>query len=75
MTTFTKNTLLRMNSDSRYGYGWIKNLERMGDHEEIKIYPTGESTLATGRVYIAFPAKQALTQRDILQYNILFNGN
>jgi hypothetical protein len=68
---FSKTELLRKNSDPKYGYGWIQNLENVSDKEQLRIYPTEDSTLVSGRKYIAFPANRVLTKAEIAKYNII----
>jgi len=59
-----------MNSDRTLGFNWIKNIDNIKDGELGKIYPTGDAGLASGRIYIAFPANKVLTSEEITRYNI-----
>jgi len=69
---FSKSTLEKMNYDRNYGSGWIKNLNNIKtDEVSIKLYATGESSISTGRIYIALPANKQLTQSDKQKYNII----
>jgi ActR/RegA family two-component response regulator len=68
---FYKYQLVRLNSNPKYGYNWISNLENMRSNEKIKLYPTGYNSSTTGRVYIALPADKILSKEDIITYNIL----
>jgi hypothetical protein len=69
--TFSKSTLEKMNYDHNYGSGWIKNLENIKtDESNIKLYATGDSSISTGRIYIALSANKKLTQLDKQKYNI-----
>jgi hypothetical protein len=67
--THTKANLMEMNN-SKLGRGWIKNIERIGELELAKIYPTGDAGLASGRIYIALPASLVITDQIRQQYNI-----
>jgi hypothetical protein len=68
--TFSKSELIRLNSSSQYGFGWIKNLEKVTCNT-LKLYPTGDWNMSAGRLYIALPANKAITDDDIMRYNIL----
>jgi hypothetical protein len=68
---FYKYQLEKMNYDKKYGMNWIKNLNNIDDNTPIKIYPTGNNSINSGKIYIAFPAYKKLTQNDIKIYNIL----
>ena len=69
--TFSKSKLERMNIDPKYGSNWIQNLNNLNDNQAVKLYATGQSSISTGRVYIALPANMKLTDQDILKYNIM----
>jgi len=68
---FDKSTLLRMNNDAKYGYNWITNLQNVRENEKLKLYPTGAFGFMTGRIYIALPAKQVLTEEEYVLHNII----
>ena len=69
--TFSKSQLERMNFDRKYGSNWIKNINNINNNQDVKLYATGQSSISTGRVYIALPANMKLTDQDILKYNIM----
>lgn len=68
---FSKSQLEKMNTDPKYGSNWIQNLNNVNDNQGVKLYATGQSSISTGRVYIALPANIKLTDQDILKYNIM----
>jgi len=69
--TFSKSQLEKMNTDPKYGSNWIQNLNNINNNQGVKLYATGQSSISTGRVYIALPANIKLTDQDILKYNIM----
>ena len=66
---YTKEQLIKMNN-SLLGCNWIINI---GDEEEgpYKIYPTWDSSLAAGRIYVALPAALQITAIIKTKYNIM----
>ena len=68
--TFYKQQLVKMNSDQKYGYNWIRNLENIEENEKARLYKTYDFTMSSGSVYIALPAKKILTAKEIEMYNI-----
>lgn len=68
---FSKSTLERMNYDRSYGNNWIQNLNNIDSNKDVKIYATGNSTISTGRIYIALPADKVLSREDYIKYNIM----
>lgn len=52
---------MQMNASPTYGFNWIKNLENMKDDDIIKIYPTEDAGLRSGRIYVALQANKELT--------------
>jgi len=69
--TFSKSQLEKMNIDPKYESNWIQNLNNINDNQDVKLYATGQSSISTGRVYIALPSNIKLTDQDILKYNIM----
>lgn len=69
--TFSKSQLEKMNTDPKYGSNWIQNFSNINNNQSIKLYATGQSSISTGRVYIALPANMKLTDQDIVKYNIM----
>jgi hypothetical protein len=69
--TFYKSHLETLNIDRKYGSNWIQNLNNVNNNQDVKLYATGQSSISTGRVYIALPANMKLTDQDILKYNIM----
>ena len=49
-------------------YGWII---MKADTPRVKLYATGECTIAQGRIYVALPANQPLTQELKQEHNIM----
>jgi hypothetical protein len=69
---YSKNTLETMNLDKKYGYSpWITNLNNINSKDDVVMYPTGDYTLSSGRIYIALPANKKLTQLEKEKYNII----
>ena len=69
--TFSKSTLERMNYDRSYGNNWIQNLNNIDSNKDVKIYATGNSSISSGRIYIALPADKVLSREDYIKYNIM----
>ena len=70
MTTYTKVQLLQMNSDPKYGFNWIMNLENINNTQMIKLYPTGNAGVSSGRLYVALPTTTIITKEISAKYNI-----
>jgi len=68
---FSKSTLERMNYDRSYGNNWIQNLNNIYSNKDVKIYATGNSSISSGRIYIALPADKILSREDYIKYNIM----
>ena len=69
--TYSKNDLLSMNVDSRYGSHWIRNLANINHSQELRLYPTGDANVSSGRKYIALPANKVLTADEKRAHNII----
>ena len=70
MSTYTKARLLEMNADPTLGRNWIINIANIGKNELAKIYPSGNASLASGRIYVALPATLEITEEIELKYNL-----
>jgi len=68
---FSKSKLENMNIDPKYGSGWIKNLNNINNNENVKIYATNDSSISTGRKYVALPANKILTNELRIKYGII----
>jgi hypothetical protein len=68
MSTYTKATLLEMNS--KIGCKWIINIDNIKNTELAKIYPTGSFNMSAGKLYVALPANLVITDTIKKQYNI-----
>lgn len=72
---FTKSQLNNMNYDMRFSSSpWItiiadKNTNKENDNL-YKLYPTNNSSISTGREYIALPFDKILSSNDYIKYNI-----
>ena len=72
---FTKTQLTNMNYDMRFSSSpWItiiadKNTNKENDNL-YKLYPTNNSSISTGREYIALPFDKILSSNDYIKYNI-----
>jgi hypothetical protein len=60
-----------MNYDRSYGNNWIQNLNNIYSNKDVKIYATGNSSISSGRIYIALPADKILSREDYIKYNIM----
>jgi hypothetical protein len=49
--------------------GWIKNIDKV--EGKVKLYATGECTIDAGRIYVALPATQPLTEELKKKHNIM----
>jgi len=49
--------------------GWIQNLENV--QGKVILYATGECTIGSGRIYVALPANQPLTEEVKKKHNIM----
>jgi hypothetical protein len=69
---FTKSQLNNMNYDPKYSStGWITIIENQKDYYDLyKLYATNNSSISSGREYIALPADKVLSTNDYLKYNI-----
>ena len=74
---FTKSQLNNMNYDMRFSSSpWItiiadKNTyTHKEDNDLYKLYPTNNSSISTGREYIALPFDKILSSNDYIKYNI-----
>ncbi len=52
--------------------GFIKNMDELKEKEnkQYELYPTGNFTLMSGRIYVALPSSKP-TQEEIKKYNII----
>jgi len=69
-STYSKSKLLEMNSNRTFGFNWITNIENIKDNELAKLYPTGNASVSSGRLYVALPANKLITKELIEKYNI-----
>ena len=68
--SFSKQQLINLNEDPKYGYNWITNInDNLNDNDIYKIYPTGETDL-NGRKYIALPENMVITNDIIKKLNL-----
>ena len=71
--SFSKQQLLNLNDDPKYGNNWISNINNNINNnydDKYKLYPTGESDL-NGRKYIALPENMVITNDVIKKFNLL----
>ena len=68
--SYTKAQVIELNNDSKYGFNWIKNIDKINDHELVNIHPTGE-ILSSGRIYIALHSNIVLTSELKKKYNLI----
>ena len=70
MSTYTKARLIEMNMDPTLGRNWIINIANIDENEPAKLYPTGNSSLGGGRIYLALPASLQITKEIEQRYNL-----
>ena len=69
---YTTSKLISMNYDRKYSsVGWIKNINNLDDNKIYSLYATKDSSLGSGRKYIALPADKILNDDDYFKYNIM----
>lgn len=69
---YTTSKLISMNYDRKYSSGgWIKNINNLDDNKIYSLYATKDSSLGSGRKYIALPADKILNNDDYFKYNIM----
>lgn len=68
--SYTKAQVIELNNDSKYGFNWIKNIDKINNNELVNIHPTGE-ILSSGRIYIALPSNIVLTSELKKKYNLI----
>jgi len=78
MDTYSKSQLYDMNLNYKYGPGWIKinqnansNINTNISKDNYKLYATGDSNISSGRIYIALPASEIITEELKRKYNIM----
>lgn len=73
---YTKSKLISMNFDRNYSSGgWIMNINDLNDNKLYSLYATKDSSLGSGRKYVALPADKILNNDDYLKYNIIKESN
>lgn len=69
---FTKSQLNAMNYNRQYSSGrWINTDNSLDDNKLYKLYATKESSLGSGRKYVALPSDKILNDDDYFKYNIM----
>ena len=68
--SYTKAQVIELNNDSKYGFNWIKNIDKINNNELVNIHPTGE-ILSSGRIYIALLSNIVLTSELKKKYNLI----
>ena len=51
--------------------GWIRMGEKEPSQKDFVLYATGDSTISSGRIYIALPKNKVLSYEDKIKYNIM----
>lgn len=70
--SFSKQQLLNLNNDPKYGNNWISNINDNINNNydnKYKLYATGDSGL-NGRKYIALPENTVITNDIIKKFNL-----
>ena len=76
LLSYSKKELISLNVNLKTGSQWIKNIHHLNDKDQYVIHPTGEYTIASGRLYIALPSDKNITIEDkksITYYSFDFN--
>ena len=69
--SFSKQQLLNLNDDPKYGNNWISNInDNNNSDNKYKLYATGDSDL-NGRKYISLPENTVITNDVIKKFNLL----
>jgi hypothetical protein len=73
--SFSKQQLLNLNNDPKYGNNWISNINdniniNNNYDDKYKLYATGDSNLS-GTKYIALPENMVITNDVINKFNLL----
>ena len=72
MNVFTKTEIQNMNNNEKFSYKeWIINVGNLDDNKLYKIYPTNNSSISNGRIYISLPCDKILSEHDYIKYNIM----
>ena len=72
MSSYNINELNKMNYNSIYGSNWIKyDINTLNSNNRYTLYPTGDASINSGRIYIALPTTTKLTNIDKIKYNII----
>ena len=51
--------------------GWIRMGEKEQSQKDYLLYATGDSTISSGRIYVALPKNKVLSYEDKIKYNIM----
>jgi hypothetical protein len=73
--SFSKQQLLNLNDDPKYGNNWISNINdniniNNNYDDKYKLYPTENSNLS-GRKYVALPENMVITNDVIKKFNLM----
>ncbi len=73
--SFSKQQLLNLNDDPKYGNNWISNINdniniNNNYYDKYKLYPTEDSNLS-GRKYVALPENMVITNDIIKKFNLM----
>jgi hypothetical protein len=72
--SFSKQQLLNLNNDPKYGNNWISNINdniniNNNYDDKYKLYATEDSSL-NGRKYVALPENMVITNDVIKKFNL-----
>ena len=72
--SFSKQQLLNLNNDPKYGNNWISNINdniniNNNYDDKYKLYATGDSSLS-GTKYVALPENMIITNDVINKFNL-----
>ena len=71
MNTYSNNDIHSMNYDYKCGTNWIKKDSTLPNSNNYKLYPTGDATISSGRIYIALPSNTIIDEKIKQKYNII----
>ena len=69
--TYSTSELFQMNYNPKYGSNWINTKNTNTVNDKYKLYPTGDATLQSGRIYVALPANTIIDENNRKKYNII----
>ena len=69
MNTYSISEINQMNL--KHGGNWIKTNNITTTNNNCILYPTGDATIQSGRIYVALPSNIKMTDETRKKYNII----